>query len=665
MKKLGVLGTTLFISAMILSGCGDNKQGSVAHAKEKSTTYNYIYTAEMSTLDYTVSSRTTNGNHFYNFMEGLMAFDEYGQLQPALAKDWEISADQKTYTYHLQQGVSWSDYQGNVVGEVTAADFVTGLKHAVEAKSETLYIVADSIVGLKDYIDGKLTDFSKVGIKAVDDYTISYTLNQPEPYWNSKTTYGILYPVQEAFLKEKGEDFGTPLPDSILYNGPYLLANATAKSVIEYEKNPNYWDQKHVYVDEVKLTYADGSDPDAYYKGFDEGKFDKALVYPNNAAFKDVKEKYQENLIWSLPDQSTYNITMNLGRRTYDVTSKNEEEKQDTKQALYNKKFRQALEFSFKKETMLAQTLGQDAAKEVIRNSYVPGKFAMIDGKPMSESTLNNLKELNPDLYQKVTLEDGKDGFYQPEMAKKLLKEAKEELKSQNVHYPIHLDFPQIETKEVNVNQVKSFKQMVEDTLGKENVVIDIQLLSEDAYNSAVYMAGVGAATDFDLSIGGWSADYNDPKAFLNVFQSENGDLLDTVGFDPVLPGQKDASKEAKDKVNMKEYDGLLQKANQITNDLTARYEAYSQAEAWLLDSAIQIPLNAAGGNPVLTKEQPFTRPMGIDGKSETLFKGLKLLNHPLTAEEYQDYQGKWQEKRAQVAKEVADKTAEKYQQGK
>ena len=101
-----------------------------------------------------------------------------------------------TYTYKIRKGIKWYTNEGEEYGEVKAQDFVTGLKHAADKKSEALYLVQDSIKGLDDYVNGKTTDFSTVGVKATDDYTVVYTLNHPESFWNSKTTMGVLAPVQ-------------------------------------------------------------------------------------------------------------------------------------------------------------------------------------------------------------------------------------------------------------------------------------------------------------------------------------------------------------------------------------------------------------------------------------------------------------------------------------
>ena len=114
---------------------------------------------------------------------------------------------------------------------------MTGIKHAVESKSEGLFLIQNSIKGLDAYAKGETTDFKTVGVKALDDYTVQYTLERPESFWNSKTTSGVLFPVNAAFLESQGKDFGSLKPSSILYNGPYYLKNLTSKSQIELVKN--------------------------------------------------------------------------------------------------------------------------------------------------------------------------------------------------------------------------------------------------------------------------------------------------------------------------------------------------------------------------------------------------------------------------------------------
>ena len=198
-KWLAITGLTV-VSTLILAACGSSSA---------SNTYSYVYIADPDTLDYVNSNRGTTSDVASNLVDGLLENDKYGNLVPSIAEDWTVSKDGLTYTYKLRKDAKWYTSDGEEYESVKAQDFVTGLKHAADEKSEALPIVQSSIKGLDAYVKGESNDFSTVGVKAVDDYTVEYTLNQPESYWNSKTTMGILFPINEDFLKSQGKDFGT------------------------------------------------------------------------------------------------------------------------------------------------------------------------------------------------------------------------------------------------------------------------------------------------------------------------------------------------------------------------------------------------------------------------------------------------------------------------
>ncbi|MBL5009617.1 peptide-binding protein [Enterococcus lactis] len=586
-----------------------------------------------------------------------MENDQYGNLKGDMAKSWEVSDDGLTYTYHLRKGVPWVDSEGNEYGaDVTANDFVTGLKHAVDVQSETLYIVADSIKGLSDYIDGKTNDFSTVGVKAVDDYTLQYTLNKPEPFWNSKTTYGILYPINEEFLKSKGKDFGKPTPDSILYNGPFILANNTAKSVIEYTKNESYWDPKNVHLDTVKWTYNDGSDPDGLFKSYENGELSLARVYPNSPGYKDVTKAYPDGVTWSQTGGSTYNLTFNFNRGTFDATSKTtDKEKEDTQKAILDRNFRLAILFGFDKKSYNAQSVGEEGATKALRNTLVPADFVEIGGKPYGDTVASKLKALDSDAFGDVNLSDGQDGYYNADKAKEYMEKAKTELEAKGVQFPIHLDMPVEETSEISVNMVKSLKKSVETSLGSDNVVVDVQLLNEDKYLAATYQATTGQAGDFDITnASGWGPDYTDPSSYLNIYDSRKGDMIHTLGLEAsaVVQGT-DPSTAAKKAINLSEYDALLDKAAAITDDLDARYTAYADAEAWLLDNALQVPIYADGGTPRVTNVVPFSGPYGWAGIAANKLKYVEVQSDIVTTDQYDKAKKAWETKKEETAKEA------------
>ncbi|MCO7396112.1 peptide ABC transporter substrate-binding protein [Enterococcus lactis] len=653
MKKVLAL---LLVSAVMLGACGSNAKGSSSSKKSDLVSeYSSVYVTDLETLDYTFSSRKTNSDHYTNFVEGLLENDQYGNLKGDMAKSWEVSDDGLTYTYHLRKGVPWVDSEGNEYGaDVTANDFVTGLKHAVDVQSETLYIVADSIKGLSDYIDGKTNDFSTVGVKAVDDYTLQYTLNKPEPFWNSKTTYGILYPINEEFLKSKGKDFGKPTPDSILYNGPFILANNTAKSVIEYTKNESYWDPKNVHLDTVKWTYNDGSDPDGLFKSYENGELSLARVYPNSPGYKDVTKAYPDGVTWSQTGGSTYNLTFNFNRGTFDATSKTtDKEKEDTQKAILDRNFRLAILFGFDKKSYNAQSVGEEGATKALRNTLVPADFVEIGGKPYGDTVASKLKALDSDAFGDVNLSDGQDGYYNADKAKEYMEKAKTELEAKGVQFPIHLDMPVEETSEISVNMVKSLKKSVETSLGSDNVVVDVQLLNEDKYLAATYQATTGQAGDFDITnASGWGPDYTDPSSYLNIYDSRKGDMIHTLGLEAsaVVQGT-DPSTAAKKAINLSEYDALLDKAAAITDDLDARYTAYADAEAWLLDNALQVPIYADGGTPRVTNVVPFSGPYGWAGIAANKLKYVEVQSDIVTTDQYDKAKKAWETKKKKLRK--------------
>ncbi|OTO45185.1 peptide ABC transporter substrate-binding protein [Enterococcus faecium] len=655
MKKVLAL---LLVSAVMLGACGSNAKGSSSSKKSDLVSeYSSVYVTDLETLDYTFSSRKTNSDHYTNFVEGLLENDQYGNLKGDMAKSWEVSDDGLTYTYHLRKGVPWVDSEGNEYGaNVTANDFVTGLKHAVDVQSETLYIVADSIKGLSDYIDGKTNDFSTVGVKAVDDYTVQYTLNKPEPFWNSKTTYGILYPINEEFLKSKGKDFGKPTPDSILYNGPFILANNTAKSVIEYTKNESYWDPKNVHLDTVKWTYNDGSDPDGLFKSYENGELSLARVYPNSPGYKDVTKAYPDGVTWSQTGGSTYNLTFNFNRGTFDATSKTtDKEKEDTQKAILDRNFRLAILFGFDKKSYNAQSVGEEGATKALRNTLVPADFVEIGGKPYGDTVASKLKALDSDAFGDVNLSDGQDGYYNADKAKEYMEKVKTELEAKGVQFPIHLDMPVEETSEISVNMVKSLKKSVETSLGSDNVVVDVQLLNEDKYLAATYQATTGQAGDFDITnASGWGPDYTDPSSYLNIYDSRKGDMIHTLGLEAsaVVQGT-DPSTAAKKAINLSEYDALLDKAAAITDDLDARYTAYADAEAWLLDNALQVPIYADGGTPRVTNVVPFSGSYGWAGIAANKLKYVEVQSDIVTTDQYDKAKKAWETKKEETAKEA------------
>lgn len=643
-KKLGVAVAAL-ACGLILAACGNSSSSS----SNKNETFNYVYPTDPTTLDYTTSYRQSDQEQLANFEDGLMENDQYGRLKPDLAKSYKVSDGGKVYTYTLRKGVKWVDSEGNTYGTVKAQDFVTGLKHAVDAKSEMLYVVQDSIKGLNAYATGKTKDFSKVGVKAIGKYKVRYTLNQPESYWNSKLTYGVMYPINAKFLKAEGKNFGKMKPNNILYNGPYILTNFTSKSVITYKANSSYWDKKNVHIKKVKLTYNDGSNPDQLYKSFEKGTYSEARVYPNSAGYKNVLKNSKNNIVWSDSGATTYNFTFNLNRQNYDATSKKtDQEKNNTKKAILNRYFRLAIQFAFDKTAYNAQNVGSAGAKKSLRNMLTPPNFVTVNGKSYGSYVQSDLQSEDSSVFKGIDLADGQDGTYNPTKAKELFAKAKKQLQAEGVSFPVKLDLPADQKSQITLNQAKSFKKSVESVLGKDNVEIDIQMLSEAKYLAGTYQAETGKQSDFDISnASGWGPDYTDPSTYLDIYNPTDGSMLMTIGIDSSKSSQ-DVAKE----VGLDQYAKLVEKAEAITNNDNARYQAFAKAEAYLLNTGIQIPTYSDGGTPSVTKVVPRTSQYSWTGLSEYRYKYMKLQSKPVTTKQYNKATQAWEKQRAKIAKE-------------
>ena len=638
-SKVFLLAAVGLLSVGVLTACSSS-------SKTSGKTYNYVYGGDPATLDYVSTNKKNMTTAVSNGVDGLFENDQYGNLKPSVAENWSVSQDGLTYTYKIRKGVKWYTSDGEEYANVTAKDFVTGLKHAADTNSEAIYLLQNSVKGLNDYLSGANKDFSNVGIKAVDDYTLQYTLSQPEPYWNSKLTYSVTWPVNEDFLKSKGKDFGKSTdPTSILYNGPYLLKSLTTKSSIEFTKNENYWDKDNVYFDTVKLTYDDGTDQESLERNFIDGVYNLARLYPTSSNYSKVEKQYKDNIFYTQPGAAVEGVGVNIDRQTYDHTSKeNDQQKTSTKTALLNKDFRQALGFAIDRTNYAAQLNGKEGGSTAVRNIFVKPDFVQADGKDFGTMVMDQLPAYG-DEWSGVNLADSQDGLYNPEKAKAEFAKAKEALQAEGVQFPIHLDVPVNQSNKIFVNQVQSLKQSIESALGKDNVVLDLHQLSTDDFYNITYSASNAAAEDWDLSVGvAWEPDYLDPSTYLDVLKTTNGE--NTKSF----MGYDNPNSQAVEKVGLKEYDQLVDDASKETTDLTARYEKYAKAQAWLTDSALYIPTTTYNGAAaVISRIKPFSGAYAQAGDkgSTYYFKYLKSQDDIVTKKQYDSAYKDWLKEKA------------------
>ena len=632
MKKR-LIGTGLVLATgILLSACGQSNTDT--------STFSSTFSANPTTFNYLLDYYADNTSVITNLVDGLLENDSYGNLTPALAEEWSVSADGLTYTYKLRKDAKWYTADGEEYASVKAQDFVTGIKYAADNKGQAMDLIQNSIKGLNDYVTGVTNDFTTVGVKALDDYTVEYTLTRPEPYWNSKTTNSILFPVNEEFLKSKDKDFGTLTPDSILYNGPYLLKDFTSKSSIEYVKNPHYYDQDKVTIEKVKLAYFDGSDQEMTIRNFENGAYSIAGVYPNSSNYAKTKEKYQDNIVYSLQDKTSWYFNFNVNRKAYNHTAKtSDQQKKSTQTAILNKNFRQALNFAIDRTTYSAQSNGQEAASKTLRNTLVPPTFAQAGDKTFGEVTASKLVNYGTE-WSGINLADAQDGYFNKEKAQAKFAEAKKELEAQGVAFPIHLDVPVDQTNKNAVSGMNSLKQTLETVLGSDNVVVDVQQLSTDDFGNVAFLAPNPAARDYDLNFDGWVGDYQDPSTYLDPFNAEDGFYLKIFGLD----AKED--QELIKSLGLDTYTKLLKEADAENQDVAKRYEKYAEAQAWMIDNSLVMSVMSNGGTASVTKVTPFTRAyslVGIKGDGNN-YKYMRLQKDPVTKKQFDEAKAKWEE---------------------
>ena len=616
-------------------------------------TFSMIANFDITTLDYVYNNKSSNGDYVNNFVEGLLTQDNHGKLVPGMASEWSCNDDASEWTFTIRDDAVWSTSAGEEYDAVTAEDFVTGLKHAVDSKSETLGLVADLIVGLREYSEGT-GKWEDVGIKA-DGNQLTYTLTGPCGYFDGMTTYSILWPINAEFLESKGSDFGAVEPDSILYNGCYILSSLVPAQEVRFDANPNYYDAKNVFVQHVVVTYSDGKDPAQNFNMFVNGEVTSTTV---NQSLPEVVAKaaelYPDNQYKSMTTATSYWGAFNWDRQMYalyndpsvSTTSKTDAQKADAKAAILNADFRRAVYAAYSAHAVEAITLGEEHADGVIRNTLVPYTFQTTsDGRTYGSIVEKYAAELVAD-YEGIDLNDGHDAWYNPELAKTFAERAKEELGDSVSEWPIHIDVPVYAASENQKNMQLAMKKSIEDAIG-DYVVIDLQFLegNSSVYYSSFYNQPTGEDNSIDLVFGaGWGPDYGDPLTYLHCFDVHDGDMLNYSGINIESQGQSEEQKAVLETLGLNEVQEVVDQATAATGD--ERIELFAKAEAMLLTNGILRPYATSGANISISKVKPFTVAYGLYGQAAynqvPYFKYMQLLDEPVTAAEYEAAKEAW-----------------------
>lgn len=547
-----------------LTGTGTYTQSAVEYLTEKGYTFTDTATTTFDRVGTTWDFLSDGDFHDdASFIDYLYQYDSEGVLQPHLATSYDVSEDGLTYTFYIREGVAWVDSQGRQVAELTADDWVAGLQHVADAGGSAINMLLGVLEGIDAYVYGETTDFSTVGVKAVDDYTLQYTLTEECPYFMTMIADACFTPMSRNYYLSQGGVFGIAEydeaiasstymygtdQDHIAYCGPYLCTNVTDKNSINYIANESYWNAENVQIKAVNFIYDDGSDVTREYNDFTVNGVGTTMVLDTAQLEMAKNDGNFDKYVHVAPNVTNiFLMWFNENRQVYAnvpdgacVSSKTEEQKEVSRAALQNQHFRLALAYTIDRASYISQSLGEDLKYVCLRNSYVPGDFVSleeavtvdINGTPTTfeEGTFYGeivQAQVTADGYpfkvwdEEAHSSDGFDGWYNAANAMDELMLAIEELQAMgyeiSAENPVVLDYPYSAYAETPTNQAVVLKTCIEQALGG---MVQISLIEcQDATENlnAWFNTNSGAEYNYDLGgLGGLGADFGDPETYLD-----------------------------------------------------------------------------------------------------------------------------------------------------
>lgn len=536
--------------------------------------------SDPTTWDILSTSQTVDSYAPVNTYDGLLEYDYENVQQPALATSYDVSDDGLTYTFHIREGVDWVDSQGRKVADVKADDWVAGFQHMIDTNGGLGDLVDGVVLNASGYISGEITDFSQVGVKAVDDYTLEYTLEAPIPYFPSMLGYNVFAPLSRDYYTSQGGKFGDEFdasaadysygksPDNIAYCGPFLITNFTSKNVIEFKQNESYWNKDNVTIKSMKWPYEDQSDATKMYNDVKSGVLTGSGLSTSEVESAKADGLFDDYVYISATNGSTFPMYYNIYRTAYAnsndetkvVSVLTDEEKDLANAALGNANFRLAVSFSIDKAARQAQRVGEELKYGRLRNAYLPGNFVTlenettidINGTATTFPAGTNYGEivqaqLDADGYpikafdksadDGVGSSDGYDGWYSPENAVTYLNKAIEELVAQGVvidaEHPVRLELPYTSSIEWVTNQANAVKQSVEGALGDKVEIILADGADSNEWYYTGYYTDYGYEANYNITdVSGWGPDYGDPATYLDTFLPDySGYVVKSLGI--------------------------------------------------------------------------------------------------------------------------------------
>lgn len=649
-KKCLALLLTAAMTVTALSGCGNssstgetteasNSNGAGSNGEEASgeAVYKVLYSGEISTLNYLITSNANEQSIGANVIDTLVEYNSDGEIQPSLATDWSYDEESLTWTFHIREGQKWVDNNGNEVADLTAQDFVDAMKYVLtpENGSSTSSGLFGLIANAEEYYNGLAgeegyapIDFEEVGVKAVDANTLQYTLAGECPYFLSTLTYMYFMPVYGPQLEEQGSNFATSA-DTMYYCGAFYISSYEPQVQMVMSKNQSNWDAEHVYIDKIQKTYnAEASTIGAEmakrgeidYTTLGADVVDAWLSDPeteNMVSMNRPKVDYAYFYCFNFNVKKLNEDFYRDGMEGYSIAD--EYEPWNWEIAVNNENFRQSIMHAVNRYSTVYVTTGDHAdPDDYIQNTITPQGFAI--------DTENGKDYTGEAAFTDILSKD----FYDDAAAVEYKEKAMEELSAQGVTFPVKMLVKYNPSTTNWEDQCIVLEQQLESVLGSDYIDVIVE-----AGPSENFLTDVRRSSDYMFLLCNWGADYADPETWTDPFyQSQNDDGTYNRGMRyAYLAYAITDNTDSADTV--KEYFSLVEKAKAITNDIPARYTAFAEAEAYLIDHALAIPYGVTVSDFVVSHLNPWEGQYAPFGVSLQRYKGQHLLDHALSMDEF------------------------------
>ena len=550
---------------------------------------------ELESWNMLYTQKAEDANVVTNLWDGLLSFDRYGKVVPAIASSWEHNEDATVWTFHLRDDVDWVDCNGEVKAHLTSKDFLVGFEwvmNAIKNEANNTSMPNDTIVGAYEYYeltkeagdaaaDMTYEDMlaAGVGIEAPDDYTLVFTCPSACPYFDTVAAYNSFYPVAPALIEELGIDgFRSCDNTTMWYNGPYVVEEYIQGNTKSYIPNPNYYDAANVSRFE-RFTVTMISDGSISLQLYQNRELDEVDLGESNITTiqSDPSNEYNQQLCEKRAKKFSYCFIFNYDKKNTDGTPD-----ENWNKAIANKAFRQCFSKGMvlnkffarynpinplKCENDFFTMKGLCYTSDGTDYTNLVAKEMGLDGEAYDGKTMKRLRANNGDITE-------------------LKKQAMEELSAIGVTFPVHCSYYILAGSTSALDSATVLKQCFTDSFGDDFIVLDV-----NTFVSSTMKEVVAPKLQSFVHMG-WGADFGDPINFLtqiivhddNAYYSCNMTNIAGIVNNGPASYQKDLV------AAYEKFTDLVNEGRAIVDDTDARYAAFAKAEAYFLDENLIFP---------------------------------------------------------------------------